>query len=149
MNAPELALKISRIFQASREQVFRAWTDPELLRKWWHMSADATTPIAEVDLRVGGRYRLAMKPTDSDDLYIVGGVYQVVDPPKRLVYTWAWEEPAGQPESIVTVEFLDRGQTTEVVIEHGAFESAQRRDEHIGGWEGCLQQLDSVFTSQT
>ena len=149
MNAPELALKISRIFQAPREQVFQAWTDPDLLRKWWHMSADATTPIAEVDLRVGGRYRLAMKPTDSDDLFIVSGVYQVVEPPLRLVYTWAWEGPADEPETLVTVEFLDHGETTEVVVHHGGFVAAERRDEHSGGWEACINQLERLFPGQS
>ena len=55
-------LRMNRTFNAPREKVFQAWTQPEYLRNWWGMSAGYTAPIVEVDLRVGGRYRLAMQP---------------------------------------------------------------------------------------
>ena len=144
MNDTENILRITRTFNAPRDRVFEAWTRVTDLKKWWGMDDSFTTPIAEVDLRVGGAYRLAMKPPDSDDLYIVGGTFREVMPPKRLVYTWAWEG-TGEAESLVTVEFHDRNGITEVVLTHGAFADQARRDEHAAGWEGCLNQLTKLL----
>ena len=73
MSPPAFSLDVSRVFNAPRERVYQAWMRPEDLEQWWHMSADATTPFAEVDLRVGGHYRLGMKPPGSDDLFVVAG----------------------------------------------------------------------------
>lgn len=144
MTTPELKLQVTRTFNAPRHRVFEAWTNPIDLKKWWGMNDSFTTPIAEVDLQVGGRYRLVMKPPDSDDLYIVSGVFKEVTPPERLVYTWTWEG-TGDPESVVTVEFHDRNGSTEVVINHGPFAAPERRDQHAGGWEGCLNQLAKIL----
>jgi uncharacterized protein YndB with AHSA1/START domain len=141
---PTVTLTITRTFTAPRERVFKAWTDPQELKKWWAAGPGYTTPIAEVDLRVGGRYRLAMKPPDADAVYIVGGVYREVRPPERLVYTWAWEG-SGAPETVVTVEFRDRGTHTEVILTHGAFADAAERDKHVHGWNGCLDHLTGLM----
>lgn len=141
MTDTDISLTVSHIYRAPREQVFRAWTEPEMLSQWWHMGDDGSTPIAEVDLQVGGRYRLAMKPADSDDLFIVGGTYQVVDPPEKLVYTWAWENVPDEPETTVTVDFIDHGDTTEVVINHSIFANPERRESHLEGWKGLMDQL--------
>ena len=103
-------LTITRTFAAPREKVFKAWTDPQELKKWWAAGPGFTTPFAEVDLRVGGRYRLAMKPPDQDVVRVVGGVYREVRPPERLIYTWAWEGSGG-PETVVTVTFTTAAAT--------------------------------------
>ena len=84
-------LRLSRTFDAPRETVFRAWTQPENLRKWWGVAEGYTAPITEVDLRVGGKYRLGMKAPDDDEVNIVGGEFKEVDPPQKIVLTWAWE----------------------------------------------------------
>lgn len=89
-SGPGTVLVITRKLAAPRERVFRAWTEPEELKRWWGAGDGFTTPIAEVDLRVGGRD---------------------VQRPSRLVYTWAWEGSEG-PETLVTVEFRDLGQST-------------------------------------
>lgn len=83
-------LNIRRLYHASRERVFRAWTDPNQLKKWFAVAEGFTTPIADVDLRVGGRYRLGMKPPGEDGVLIVSGVYQQILPPEKLVFTWRW-----------------------------------------------------------
>ncbi len=134
-------LEVRRTIAAPREVVFRAWTEPEMLMKWWRVDAGWSTPIAEVDLRVGGRYRLGMLEPDKDGPYVVGGVYREVTPPDRLVFTWAWEGPGSAEETLVTVEFLDLGGTTEVVLTHQNFADQNMRDEHQKGWGGCLAQL--------
>lgn len=117
---PTITLTITRTYPAPREKVFRAWTDPQELKKWWAAGPGYTTPFAEVDLRVGGRYRLAMKPPDKDVVHVVVGVYREVRPPERLIYTWGWEGSAG-PETLVTVE------------------------QHAHGWNGCLDHLAQLL----
>jgi uncharacterized protein YndB with AHSA1/START domain len=71
---PATMLQINRIYRASRERVFRAWTEAEQLKKWFAVAEGFTIPIAEVDLTVGGKYRLGMQPPGDDGVLIVGGV---------------------------------------------------------------------------
>ncbi len=144
---PETVLVLTRTFTAPREEVFRAWTDPEALKKWWAAGPGFTTPIAEVDLRVGGRYRLGMKAPDQELPYVVGGTYRAIHRPARLVYTWVWEGTDG-PETLVTVEFRDRGSVTEVVLTHEPFADAADRDRHSAGWNGCLDRLAQVIDAR-
>ncbi|OFX30736.1 MAG: hypothetical protein A2Z07_09495 [Armatimonadetes bacterium RBG_16_67_12] len=136
----DTVLSLSRTFAAPREAVFRAWTEPEALRNWWGAADGFTAPIAEVDLRVGGRYRLGMKPPDKDVVHVSTGVFHEVQRPSRLVYTWSWEGGDGS-ETLVTVEFHDRGAATEVVLTHERFTDAAMRDQHAQGWNGCFDQL--------
>ncbi len=81
----------------------RAWTEPDQIRQWWG-PGEFTCPKAEVDLRPGGSYRLAMQPT-AGEAFIVGGTYREVEPPTRLVYTWRWEmgPAADGSESLVMI----------------------------------------------
>ena len=88
-------LRLTRRFNAPRERVFDAWTDPELLRRWWAAGPDWDTPEAEVDLRPGGRYRLSMRNPQSGDVHTVGGEYTEISRPARLAYTWQWEDMPG------------------------------------------------------
>ena len=80
------------------------------------------TPTAEVDLRPGGRYRLAMTDTDKNETHVVVGEYKEIQPPERLVYTWAWEsktdEMSGSEDTLVTVEFAEADGGTEVSLTH-------------------------------
>jgi uncharacterized protein YndB with AHSA1/START domain len=137
-------LRLTHRFAASRERVFDAWTNPEVLRRWWAAGEDWDTPSADVDLRPGGRYRLSMRNPDGDAVHTVGGEYTEVDRPNRLVYTWAWETGGDEKgnESLVTVEFLDAGEETEVVLTHTGLSDAQDRDNHEHGWRGCLANLE-------
>ena len=138
------SLQLKRTFAAPRARVFRAWTDPAELKKWWGPHG-YTTPSAEVDLRVGGAYRLAMKPPEGTVFYL-SGTYREVRPPERLVYTWNWEKhDMTMGETVVTVEFLDRGGSTEVVLTHEFFPNAARRDGHQKGWTACLERLEQAL----
>lgn len=155
----ETTIQISRTINAPRELVFQAWTQPEMLSRWWGVRADYTTPIVEVDLRVGGKYRLGMKDPDQDEPFVVGGTYREILPPEKLVYTWAWEFPGhdsapgpqsasesamGPGETLVTVLFHDAGGKTEVSLTHEFFPDQNMRDEHSKGWSGCLDQLAAL-----
>lgn len=138
------ALTISRVVAGSRADVFKSWTDPQELKRWWGPPG-FTTPSAEIDLRAGGKYRIAMQPPEGELLH-VGGVYREVEPPKKLVYTWAWEEDGGPGhESLVTVEFRDRGASTEVVVTHERLANAESRERHDHGWTGCMDRLIALF----
>jgi len=136
----ETALCIRRTFPAARERVFRAWTDPEELKRWSAPADDYTIPTVEVDLRVGGRYRIEMRNPEGE-LHIAHGVYREVRPPERLVYSWAWETDPDRGHTQVTVDFLARGDATEVVLTHERFPDPPMRDRHLQGWTGCFDRL--------
>ena len=137
--APETTLRLRRTFAAPRQKVFRAWTDPEELKKWFAPGDDYTTKVPELDLRAGGRYRIEMHSPDGN-VHCVLGTYREVSPPDRLVYTWRWLDK-DMSETLVTVEFHERGGQTEVVLTHELFPTAEWREKHAHGWEGCLARL--------
>lgn len=136
-----LQLRLTHRFQAPRERVFDAWTNPEVLRRWWAAGPDWDTPEAVVDLRPGGGYRLSMRNPETDAVHTVIGEYTEVVPPERLAYTWRWEGQDGE-ETLVVVEFADAGGATEVVVTHRGFSNGGVRDEHEHGWRACLANLE-------
>ena len=140
-----MTLRLTRVVPARREVVFRAWTDPEALRRWWVPFEGMTVPAAEVDLRPGGRYRFTMRSPKGEEFGLTG-VYREVRPPERLVYTWRWEgtERDGDGETLVTVDFEARGATTLLHLTHEQFPDADTRDRHGAGWGGVLDGLVAV-----
>jgi uncharacterized protein YndB with AHSA1/START domain len=137
------SITIRRLIPAARERVFEAWTKPEELKRW-SAPGDMVNPVVEVDLQTGGRYRIDMRAPDGRE-HRVTGVYRVVDPPNRLVYTWFWETNPALGEMLVSVDFLDRGSQTEVVLEHSQLVSPDAATPHERGWTGCLLKLECLF----
>jgi glutathione S-transferase len=137
-------VRVERTFEAPAEAVFDAWTNPEVLRRWWKANPAWDPAVAEVDLRVGGGYRLTMRNPDSGEDLVVYGTYREVSRPERLVYSWAWEGtgPYAGHESEVAVTFQEDapGRTT-VVIEHAGLLDATSRENHARGWQGVLESL--------
>lgn len=145
---PASLLQLRRIIPAARPRVFRAWTNAAQLKKWFAVADGFTTPIADVDLRIGGRYRLGMQPPGNEPVLIVGGVYREIISPEKLVFTWRWESAdEDEPETLVTVNFLEQGYVTEVVLQHELFTSAALRDKHREGWAGCMDHLEHLFSA--
>ncbi|HUF01522.1 MAG TPA: SRPBCC domain-containing protein [Gaiellaceae bacterium] len=145
----ELALELTHRYAAPREDVFDAWINPSVLRRWWAAQATWETPVADVDATEGGRYRLSMR-TDAGDLHTVGGTFTEVSPPARLAYTWAWEEGpegamAGSEETLVVVDFLEDGDGTLVRLTHSGFHNEEIRGMHAHGWDAVLANLERVF----
>lgn len=138
--SPEAALKIRRTFQAPRERVFRAWTNAAELARWFAPSAEYSTRVPELDLKVGGKYKVEMHHKGGN-VNKVGGTYREIVPPEKIVFTWSWEHDPTGSESLVTVEFLDLGSSTEVLLTHVQLPNTEQREKHAHGWNGCLAQL--------
>jgi uncharacterized protein YndB with AHSA1/START domain len=140
----ELALQMKRMLPAAREQVFRACTDPQELAKWWGPKG-FTAPSVELDVRVGGNYRIAMQPPDSE-LFRLAGEFLEVDPPARLAYTFRWLEPdPDDRETTVTLSFADLGESTRLDLDQRVFATEARRALHEEGWTDALARLEEVL----
>jgi uncharacterized protein YndB with AHSA1/START domain len=145
-----IQLQLTRVFDAPREIVFKAWTDGNQFRQWFGAAAcnGASLQSTKVDARVGGKYRLQVRSADGE-YFTSTGVYREVKPPERLVFTWSFEkdgsgEEFGEveaPEMLVTVEFKARGKQTELTLTHEKFASTESRDRHNDGWTRCLDAL--------
>jgi len=141
---PQNALQLRRTFAAPRDRVFRAWTDAKEFALWFHPTSDHTTIVSELNPRVGGKYSLEMHHKGGN-VHRLSGTYQQIKPPEKLVFTWRWAtDPPGQ-ESLVSLEFLDLGNATEIVLSHGQFPSAEEREKHNQGWLGCFDQFQKYL----
>ena len=136
--------RVRRAIPAPPEAVFRAWTEPDLIRQW-SCPPGGTIRESQVDLVPGGPYRLLIE-AEEGTLHTVFGVYREIDAPNRLVYTWDWEEPeSAVGETLVTVEFLADGASTEVVVAHEGFPAAEAAEGHRLGWTWSLERLEDLF----
>ncbi len=144
-----LTLTVSRRYHATRERVFDAWTDPEIMKQWFSPEG-VTNPAIDVDLRVGGTYRVEMLTPDGRRPVAVG-TYREITRPERLVFTWAWEHEADDAhtgQTLATVEFLEHGDETEVVVTHVGFANEEGRKGHEDGWTGCLVCLEAFLSEE-
>jgi uncharacterized protein YndB with AHSA1/START domain len=137
-------LVVRKIIPASPERLFAAWTEPEQLRQWWGPESVVCIE-AEVDLRVGGRYRIGNQFPDGRVMWITG-TFHHIDSPRKLVYSWHIEPDSrietGFKEELVTVSF-DRTTDgrTEITVTHERISDRTARDGHQQGWVGCLDKL--------
>jgi uncharacterized protein YndB with AHSA1/START domain len=154
-------LTLTRIFDAPRGLVFKAWTTPEHMMRWWGPQGFTCLSCA-IDLRVGGTWRLAMRsPAGVEDRQ--RGVFREIVEPERIVFTYAfedfaerqtsgrWSDESGNPghETLVTVNFEDLGRQTRLTIHQAVFESVLVRDEHVRGWGETLNRLGEYVASGT
>jgi glutathione S-transferase len=140
-----LDLTVTRTIRAPRQKVYDAFVKPELVRQWFGPRGFTVTR-ADIDARIGGRYRMAMRPK-TGETYTVAGEYRELSPPDRLSFTWKWqEEPMNAlPETLVTVTLTERraahGVETEVKLLHSGFPAAGPRDAHAHGWSSQMNDL--------
>lgn len=136
-------LMITRDFDAPRALVFKAWTDPKHLVRWWGPK-DFTLPHYQQDFRVGGAYRLCMRSPEGEDHW-VWGVYREIVEPERIVFTWNRDPHPEMPraESVVSVTLVEHAGGTRLTLHHAIFQSTRDRNEHVGGWTECLERLGS------
>ena len=144
--AAPTTLILKHTFNASPERVYKAWTDPAILREFMGPD-DISCPEAETDVRVGGGYRIVMLKPDGERL-VASGTYRELVPNQRIVCTWAWEEddPSLARETILTLEFAPRGAQTEMTLTHENFRDSQQRDNHAIGWSAIMTKLESVLS---
>ncbi len=139
-------LETERVFAAPGERVFRAWTEPEKLKRWWYAGNGWRTSIAEVDLRVGGSYCFGMKSVNGDE-NIARGIYQEVIIPEKLVFSWCWDHMPKE-ETVVTLSFVALAEnSTRLVLKHDKFSSEDMCLRHQKGWNLCMTELSTnLFT---
>jgi uncharacterized protein YndB with AHSA1/START domain len=138
-------LVISRIFDAPREQVFRAWAEPDRAVRWWGPQGFIVVH-SKMDLRPGGAYRVCMRSLEGTE-HRQRGVYRELIEPERLVFTFAWEDKGGRPrhETVVTVSFAECGGKTKLTLHQAIFETVTARDLHQGGWASALECLTEFW----
>jgi uncharacterized protein YndB with AHSA1/START domain len=137
----ERELVITRVFDAPRGLVFKAWTEPERVVRWWGPRG-FTMPTCKMDVRPGGVFHYCMRSPEGTDHWLQG-VYREIVEPERLVLTWTWEDAEGKPghETLVTVSFAEDGAKTKVTLHQAVFETITARDAHQGGWTSTLDRL--------
>jgi uncharacterized protein YndB with AHSA1/START domain len=141
----ELILHLETVVPVPRERVFAACIDPEQLAQWWG-PAGFTSSEVELEARAGGPYRIRMQPPDGDAFHLRGEFVEV-DPPRRLAYTFDWEEPdPDDRQTVVTLTFLDHREGTRLILDQGPFATEARRALHETGWTETLERLERYLT---
>lgn len=133
-------LVLRRVFMASRQRVFRAWTEPEALQRWFRPGGMSVT-VSSLDVRVGGSFRFVL--ADKNALF---GTYLHIAPPEKLVFTWCGDR-IGDHETIVTLDFLDQGPTTEVVLTHERLATPEMLAMFSGGWSSLFTAFAEVLAT--
>ena len=135
---PKPSLTITRKLPAPPDRCFRAWTDPEALKRWFGPDK-VEVLLAETDPRVGGRYRVVMRSPGGEE-HDVSGEFREVVANRKLVFTWAWRSTP-ERRSLVTVEFVPAGAETTLTLTHEQFADEAARDRHRHGWTSSLGKL--------
>ena len=138
-------LRLVRRYPVACEKVWRAWTDPQALSAWFGPGEPHSVLVAELDVRVGGRYRIRFRTQDGEQ-HEVGGKYEEVEPQRKLVFSWAWHTT---PERVsrVTVEMKPDAEGTVLDLLHERFVDAEARANHERGWTGTFAKLDAWIAS--
>jgi uncharacterized protein YndB with AHSA1/START domain len=141
---PSLAL--SRTYPVGPEKVWRAWTDPQALKRWWGPGTGEGVSLAQLDVRVGGRFRIVFGGPQGTD-HEVQGVYREVVPNRKLVFTWTWPRTTPERESVVTIVFRAAASGTELDFRHEQLFDESVRDGHQRGWSESLGKLEQYLST--
>jgi uncharacterized protein YndB with AHSA1/START domain len=131
-------LRMERTFRAPAQAVFDAWTSEEVMRRWWRVESDWETPVAEVDLRIGGAVRVVMRTRDGTE-YGGGGQYTEIDPPRRLAFTWIWD--GDDKRQLIEIDFEEHDGATTVRFTHRDLWDEEAVRSHEDGWNGVFDNL--------
>lgn len=134
-------LVITRLLDAPRELVFKVWTDPKHVARWWG-PRDYPAKSVQMDVRPGGMWRHCLQSTDGGTDLWLGGVFREIVAPERLVFTFAWEEEGERGlETVVTVTFADQNGKTLMTFRQAPFQSDNEHDGHRYGWGSSFDRL--------
>jgi uncharacterized protein YndB with AHSA1/START domain len=138
-------ITIRRTFNAPRERVFTAFTDAATLQRWMGPPGSSPSNLT-FDARVGGEYRITFNSPEYGEM-TVKGVITALRRPEHLAYTWRWEEDdvADEHDTSVRIDFIERGNQTEMLFVHDGFVNEESRDRHELGWSGALAKIDTVL----
>ncbi len=141
------ALEISRVFDAPPALVFRLWSDPTHLLRWWGPK-DFTATSQLFEFRAGGAYRHTIHSPDGKS-HGMSGVFREIIEPERIVFTFTWDEDGGTPdnETLVTVTIAAEGAGTRLTFRQEPFATAESRDSHAEGWGECLDRLGAYLAA--
>ena len=131
-------LVIQRVLSATPEEAFTAWTEPTSLSVWMCPAPGVTAPVVEIDLRVGGEFRIDMKGEQGVSVHT--GRYREITPPSRLVFTWRSSATKNR-DTLVTVELTAHSRGVELTLTHVDLPDAQSQAEHRSGWTHILESL--------
>ncbi|TWO69896.1 SRPBCC domain-containing protein [Caenimonas sedimenti] len=134
-------LRLTRVYPVPAEKVWRAWTDPQALSRWFGPADTESVTQAQLDVREGGTYSIRFRTADGEE-HGVSGVYQAVEPQRKLVFSWAWQST---PERVSRVTVLLRTVQggTELDFRHDRFFNDEARVNHARGWTGTFAKLDA------
>jgi uncharacterized protein YndB with AHSA1/START domain len=144
--SPGYVVRIERTFDAPAEAVFDAWTNPEVMRRWWHAGPEWETPEAEVDLRVGGKVRVVMRAADGSEVE-AQGEYTRIERPYRLEMTWAFSDDPSGTQQLIELVFSESESSTTVVMVNSGIATDERRNAQDYGWRGCFDELERALAS--
>jgi uncharacterized protein YndB with AHSA1/START domain len=136
-------LRIERTFQAPAQAVFDAFTSEEVIRRWWHAEHDWETTVAEVDLRLGGSVRVVMRDPHRDVEYGGSGRYTEIDPPRRLAFTWLWDDH--DTRQLIEIDFEETEGVTLVRFTHSGLWDEEAVRSHEDGWNKTFDNLERVL----
>ena len=135
------SLTLNRHYPVAPEKVWRAWTDPKAIARWWGPGGPEMVSVVEVDVRVGGRFRMVFGGPEGRE-HECAGIYREVVPNRKLVFTWCWPNTTPDRVSQVTILFKPAGGGTDLEFRHEQFFDEAARDRHKGGWSGTFDKLE-------
>ena len=140
-----ILFRVEKRFEKPCDKVFHAWTDPDALTRWW--CPEGWTPAEiEIDLRVGGDYRIGMRRAAGGAPVYACGTFLEVVRPQKLTYTWRWENAFERmPPTRVTVQFVADGAATILVLTHGRIPDAAVCLQHRSGWVAAMERVARVL----
>jgi uncharacterized protein YndB with AHSA1/START domain len=145
MSTTDTTLRMQRTFNAPAQAVFDAWTSEEVMRRWWHAKRDWETPVATVDLRIGGDVRVVMRNPETGEEFGGGGKYTEIDPPRRLAFTWFWDSDPNSVRQLIELDFEETDGITLVRFTHSDLWNEQAVRDHEDGWGTCFGNLERVL----
>jgi uncharacterized protein YndB with AHSA1/START domain len=140
METPVLVIR--KTIRARRESVYNAWTNPDVMARWFYAGEDWSAKV-EANPRVGGSYRVDMY-TKAGNVISHTGTYLEMNAPERLRFTW--NSPTVK-DTTVDLEFVDLGNATEIILTHHYLPTEKDRKDHDDGWKGCLAHLEALLVS--
>ena len=142
--ADKPSLSLHRHYPVAPEKVWRAWTEPQALKGWFGPGGPQAVSVADIDLRVGGRFRLMFGGADGTE-HEAAGVYKEVQPHRKLVFTWCWPRTTPDRISQITILLLAKGGGTDMEFRQEQFFDEAARDGHLRGWTETFGKLETFL----